>query len=201
MKLHEKELKILQDVLQRYEVLLNTNNFKTLYDTIYSELFNSIYGVSIGNITYVLMCANINPLDYMDEIPAQYFMNCNNLVSIDIPNGIKSVGDRAFEGCRSLISIIIPDGVTDIQDGAFAYCSELTNITIHDSVKHIDNYAFNQCAKLKQINYVGTIKQWNSILKDNNVDKIINQESSSLKGIPASCIVRCSDGDIDLNNN
>ena len=160
MKLNEKELKIVYDVLERYKELLNRNNFKTLYDTIYSELFNSIYGVSIGNITYVLMCANINPLDYMDEIPAQYFMDCNNLVSIDIPNSIKSVGDRAFEDCKSLVSVTIPNSVTSIGMHAFEGCKNLTSIIIPNNITEISYSAFFDCEKLTSIiigNHVKTI--------------------------------------------
>ena len=44
------------------------------------------------------------------------------LISINIPNSITTIGDRAFYGCESLIKINIPNSVTTIGEGAFLGC-------------------------------------------------------------------------------
>lgn len=46
--------------------------------------------------------------------------------SIEIENGITSIGSGAFAGCSSLTSITIPDSVTSIGDNAFSGCDNLT---------------------------------------------------------------------------
>jgi hypothetical protein len=46
----------------------------------------------------------------------------------------------------SLTSIEIPDGVLTIGDYAFCYCDSLTSITIGSGVTNIGNYAFGQIA-------------------------------------------------------
>ena len=56
------------------------------------------------------------------------------LISINIPNSITTIGDRAFYGCESLIKINIPNSVTTIGEGAFLGCNSLTSITIPSSV-------------------------------------------------------------------
>ena len=50
--------------------------------------------------------------------------------SVVIPNGVTSIGNRAFSGCSSLTSITIPDSVTSIGREAFSDCSSLKRLTI-----------------------------------------------------------------------
>ena len=66
----------------------------------------------------------------------------NTNTSYVIPNGVTSIGDRAFSFCQSLTSVMIPDGVINIGDGAFSSCTNLTNVTIPDSVTSIGYGAF-----------------------------------------------------------
>ena len=67
--------------------------------------------------------------------------------SYEIPAGVTSIGDYAFQDCSRLTSITIPNSVTSIGYSAFEDCSSLTNITIPNSVTSIGNLAFNGCDK------------------------------------------------------
>ena len=67
------------------------------------------------------------------------------LISINIPNSITTIGDRAFYGCESLIKINIPNSVTTIGEGAFLGCNSLTSITIPSSVVTIIGNPFYDC--------------------------------------------------------
>lgn len=78
------------------------------------------------------------------------FMDCNNLLSITIPNSVTEIRSTAFYNCNELTSINIPDGVTSIGNSAFKGCS-LASITIPDSVTSIDSYAFYLCHNLASI--------------------------------------------------
>jgi hypothetical protein len=64
-----------------------------------------------------------------------------------LPNdgSIATILENAFDGCTSLTSIDIPDGVTSIGGDAFYGCSALTSITIPDSVTSISSSAFECC--------------------------------------------------------
>lgn len=74
-----------------------------------------------------------------------------SIVTVNIPNGITSVGRYAFYGCSNLTSVTIPSSVTSIDGSAFQNCSSLTSITIPSSVTSIGGYAFGACSKLENI--------------------------------------------------
>lgn len=144
-KLDEETLTELQDILQENAELLNKYNFKELYDVVITKQ------VDISDLTYLLMIAGIDPLKYMYEIPSNYLSYSKDLISIDIPGNIKSIGSYAFGNCIGLTSVAIGKGVTNIGDHAFYYCSGLTSITIPDSVTSIEDYAFGDCSKLTSV--------------------------------------------------
>ena len=80
------------------------------------------------------------------------FQGCGFLTNIDLPESLTSIGRNAFWGCDSLTSIIIPNGVTSIGDHAFSKCNSLKSIIIPDSVTSVGNYAFLCCDSLTSIN-------------------------------------------------
>ena len=77
---------------------------------------------------------------------ANVFSGKTTLLSIEIPDTIGGIMDKAFYNCSNLTSITIPDSVTSIGNSAFSNCSNLTSITIPDSVTSIGSYAFSSCS-------------------------------------------------------
>ncbi len=47
-----------------------------------------------------------------------------------IPDGVRVIGEDAFDRCTALTSVTIPDSVTDVANGLFCGCSGLTEVTI-----------------------------------------------------------------------
>ena len=101
-----------------------------------------------------------------------------NIRSVDIPQGVTSIGNHAFEECFALEEVTIPQSVTSIGliafggccklttlslgenvetnietigDDAFYYCIELESVTIPQSVTSIGNDAFGQCHDLQSL--------------------------------------------------
>lgn len=73
------------------------------------------------------------------------FELCRSINRIDIPDSVTNIGNNAFYGCRSLTNIKIPNCVTNIEDNVFAYCRSLSNIIIPDCVINIGEGAFAKC--------------------------------------------------------
>lgn len=93
------------------------------------------------------------------------FEGNKSIRNITIPDGVTTIGYRAFLECTSLTSVTIPDSVTTIGGGAFSDCSSLTSVTIPDSVTTIGEDAFYGCKNLGTIKYAGSKKQWEDITK------------------------------------
>ena len=81
------------------------------------------------------------------------------MTSITIPEGVTTIGDKAFARCSSLTSITIPEGVTTIGDEVFERCSSLTSITISESVTSIGKSAFFFCSNLTDV-YITDMDAW-----------------------------------------
>ena len=61
------------------------------------------------------------------------FMNCVNILSVTISEGITSIEKYAFMSCAGMSSITIPASVTSIKPFTFPICYNLTNIIVDDN--------------------------------------------------------------------
>ena len=83
------------------------------------------------------------------EIGISAFNSCPNLTTVELGNGVTSVGDNAFSKCTALTSVNIGDGVTSIGKNAFNGCTALTNANIGSGA--IGESAFNGCTSLANV--------------------------------------------------
>ena len=65
-----------------------------------------------------------NPLHYAHHL----YLNGKEVKNLVIPNGVTSIGDRAFSYCEGLKSVTIPNSVTSIGRYAFWFCDSLTSV-------------------------------------------------------------------------
>lgn len=68
------------------------------------------------------------------------FVN-DTIVSVTLPDTIKSIGNTTFQNFTALESINLPDSLTEIGNHAFAYCTSLKNISIPGGA--INEYSWN----------------------------------------------------------
>ena len=86
------------------------------------------------------------------SIGAYAFYDCGDLTSVTIPSSATSIGDYSFYNCSSLTNINIPEGVTNIGEYAFDGCSSLISIAIPSGVTEIKNSTFYRCSSLTNVN-------------------------------------------------
>ena len=80
------------------------------------------------------------------------FSNCDDLISMAIPDSVDTIGYDAFTYCNNLLTVAIPEGVTTIGESAFWDCDSLTSITIPNSVTTIGERVFGGCDSLSKFN-------------------------------------------------
>ena len=117
---------------------------------------DSINGISVKKIGEQAFCGyntlnSINMPDTIERIEDKAFEDCTGLSEIIIPDSVTSIGKSAFFGCSSLTNINIGKSVETIEFGAFVACNNLTKVIIPDSVTSIQGFAFNSCANLTDI--------------------------------------------------
>lgn len=93
-----------------------------------------------------IVCINIE--EGIANVGAYAFFWFENVTSIIIPTTIVSIGDGAFAICSHLINITLPEGITSIGIGAFYGCARLPFISIPESVTSIGKSAFEGCSSL-----------------------------------------------------
>lgn len=79
------------------------------------------------------------------------FSRCSGLTSIELPDGVMSIGYSAFGSCANLTSINIPEGVSRIASMTFWHCGKLTSVELPSTVTRIENQAFSACGNLTGI--------------------------------------------------
>ncbi len=92
------------------------------------------------------------------------FLGFNNITTITLPDGIKSIKKSAFNRCNSLESIIIPNTVTSIGEYTFSKCENLRSIVLPNTISMIENYTFYDCKSLKEVYYMGESNAWENML-------------------------------------
>jgi hypothetical protein len=78
------------------------------------------------------------------------FISNPNITSVDIPNSVTSIGSEAFKDNTSLASVTFGNSVTSIGTYAF-YNNALTSVSIPNSVTTIGDQAFQQNTSLTSV--------------------------------------------------
>ena len=88
--------------------------------------------------------------DGVTSVGNNAFRTCASLESVTLPESLTSIGDVAFYQCSALKAIAIPAAVETIGANAFGYCA-LTEVTIPANVRQIGDSAFFKCSALTAI--------------------------------------------------
>lgn len=79
----------------------------------------------------------------------------SNIESIELPEGMRTIGYSAFSSCPNLCSISIPSTVDKIDDRAFWNCKKLEEIALPEKINSVGDAVFFGCSSLQSINIAG----------------------------------------------
>lgn len=97
-------------------------------------------GIPLGDISELLMTADVDFLPYVDHIYTSMFYDVQELEKLTLGDNIEYIGTQAFEGCKNLEYLSLPKGLKMIKGTPFAHCSNL-----------------------QVLNYQGTIDDWGKV--------------------------------------
>lgn len=87
------------------------------------------------------------------------FLNCDNLISINLYDKLYEINDRCFQNCNKLEKIKIPNSVNKLGKHAFDNCLSLNEIILSEKLEEIKAYTFLNCINLKKIKIPNSVKK------------------------------------------
>jgi hypothetical protein len=91
------------------------------------------------------------------KIGQMAFQYCEQLINVELCEGLERIEQAAFSGCRSLTSIRIPSTVREIGWASFHDCSRLINVELPEGLRRIGLMAFRWCSSLTSIRIPSTV--------------------------------------------
>lgn len=126
----------------------------------------------IDGFTACSSLKSINLPEGLETIGIQAFCDCDSLKTVIIPSSVTTVGRDAFEECENLKSIILPEKLTSIEESAFS-SSGIKTIEMPAGVTTISRSAFNS-------SFIESIVLPNNIVK---IDEMAFRNCKNLKKI------------------
>lgn len=123
----------------RLEGISLTNRLKGFNDNVFSGC-------------YSLKSIDLSQCD-IELLPVRTFFECTSLNDVNLPEGIKEIGDKAFYSCINLETLKIPVKLVKIGIHAFGGCKRLNRLNFPKALKSIGAYAFENCEELSDLTF------------------------------------------------
>lgn len=154
--------------------VIGENAFRdsSLEEVDFSKVKNPIFigadAFSSTNITKVILpqgavfeynafewCSNLREVviggNVTKKLPSGIFKECTSLSHVELPESLRSIGERAFQNCTSLQHINLPPKLGALKDRCFADCITLKEIKLPKRVAVIPGSAFYDCKSLTTV--------------------------------------------------
>lgn len=132
-------------------ILGEVENFKDVYGLRVSGKLNDDDLYTLKNRMTGMYVLDMKGVSLM-TIPNEQFSGNVRLKSVDLPNTLEKLGEKAFEGCTNLSEITIPSSLKTIGNRAFYNCEKITEVTLPEGLVSIGEYAF-YCTSKGVYNY------------------------------------------------
>jgi hypothetical protein len=109
--------------------------------------------VKLGDYSFCnTLLSSINIPEGVKEVGQRAFAINDNLSRVSFSNGVESIGWRCFENDSLLSEIILPESLTKFGKEAFYGCSSLVEIKLPSKLTILADSVFESCRSLKSVN-------------------------------------------------
>ena len=129
--------------------------------------------------------------DGVRSIKTEAFYECTGLERVEFGSGLEEIGKRAFANVSKITAINLPDSLTTLGENAFESCISLNSISLSEKLTGIEAGAFMDCENLevielpKNTTYIGDLAFYRTNLQQINIP-------DSVTNIGDSAFERCS---------
>lgn len=118
----------------------------------------------------------------LKKIGAEAFANCNELVSVILPDSLTTIEDCAFWQCSKLRSIEFSKELTGIKNFAFYGCSKIDSLYLPEKLSYIGYSSFAMCKNLRAVRLPSCNVIWNTIQTTVPMNRKIFEEATAFDG-------------------
>ncbi|MDE5791514.1 MAG: leucine-rich repeat domain-containing protein [Muribaculaceae bacterium] len=135
--------KVRSVILPKNIETIGSEAFKSsgIYEIVFPASLKTLEGTGHFNNSYITK-VTFSPGCGVTIVPDNMFRNCASLVSVELSEGIKTIGSYAFYNCSQLSSINLPSALRNINYEAFSSTTALKEIVFPDNLYSIAEYAF-----------------------------------------------------------
>lgn len=114
-------------------------------ETVAADLVLSDDGKTVTGINNKDTATSVEIPDGVETIGESAFEGCGLITTVSFPNTLKTIGYGAFADCNSIGEVQLPEGVTTLGEGAFANATSLYKIELPSSLKKVEESVFYNC--------------------------------------------------------
>lgn len=129
-------------MLESFSAEENHPTFSVYDGVLYNRDLSEIIAVPPAIKGEITIPENVTAISYPDGIGA-CFNNCTGLTKVNLPEGLKLIGNWAFQGCINIESIDIPSTVTQIGSYAFYGLAKIKQFNLPENLIDIGSHAFD----------------------------------------------------------
>ncbi len=147
---------------QEYELKGLPDNASTdvpkIVSTIHSQMMSNFYISGTKLIEYRGSEQKVVVPEGIKTISERAFAGNVAIDRIILPETLEEIHDEAFADCVLLQKIYIPEGLKYIGESAFENCVKLISVDLPQSLTRVEKSVFNRCKKLKEVNFGSNIQ-------------------------------------------
>lgn len=112
---------------------------------------NEIYGVDDKAFQLDTTIRRVIVMEGVKKIGDRAFERCTRLSSLTLANSVRDLCEYAFAHCRSLKAVRLPEGLVNVESREFSYCTSLSELIIPATVTTISYNMFEYCESLREV--------------------------------------------------